>query len=113
MRTISWLSIILVAGALVCATGCKKAEKPSEWTTGGSVRVSLPELQQAFADTTAPDVQRCLSDAALALRYGRYDNVLAALNKLANRPDLTTQQKKLTNEVISQVKQLAAKAQSK
>jgi hypothetical protein len=113
MRAAACITIILAAGALVCAVGCKRNEKPSEWNTVGSVRVSMPELQQAFQNSTAPEIQSRLNEAALALRYGQYPKVVAALEKLASTPGLTPQQQKLTGEVIGQVKQLALKAQSK
>jgi hypothetical protein len=105
--------LIIAAGAWVCADGCKRNEKPSEWSTVGSVRVSMPELQQALQNAKAPEIQSCLNEAALGLRYGQYPKVVAALEKLAGNPELTPQQQKLTAEVISQVKQLALKARPK
>jgi len=105
------LLFLLSVAALLAATGCKK-EEPSAWT-GGSVRVALPELQQSLADTSAPEVQKCLQDVSTAMRYGRYDLAVVALERLATQPGLTPQQKKLTADVIAQFKQLAQKSRSR
>ena len=111
MKPSNWILIAMAVGCLVFAAGCKKQEKPSEWKTLG-VRVSLTELRQAFKDAPGDEIQAWLSDAEVALRQGQYTMTLATLDKLANRPGLTAQQKKVTSEVISQVKQLAANRQA-
>lgn len=47
------------------------------------------------------------------IRYGQYDQALAELQKLGAVPTLTEPQKKLVNDLVEQVKQLAAKAPAK
>jgi hypothetical protein len=108
MKPSNWIIMLLAAGCLVVADGCKKQEKPTERKTLG-VRVSMSELRQAFKNAPGAEIQAWLSDAAMGLHHGEYTNALAALEKLANHPGLTAQQKKVTSEVISQVKQLAMK----
>jgi hypothetical protein len=108
MKPLNWIIAVLAAGCLVFGEGCKKKEQPSEWNTSG-VRVSLSELRQAFENTQAPEIQTCLNDAAVGLRYGQYAKVLASLEKLAGNSALTAQQKAVTAKVIGQVKQLAEK----
>lgn len=99
----------MAACCLVFADGCKKQEKSSEWNTMG-VRVSMSELRQAFPSAPGAEIEACLSEAATGLHYGEYAKVLAALDKLANNPASTAQQKKVIDKVVGQVKELAAKS---
>jgi hypothetical protein len=112
MKPSYWIIMMLAAGSLVFADGCKKQEKPSEWKTEG-VRVSMTELRQAFPSAPGAEIEACLNDAATGLHYGEYAKVLAALDKLANNPGSTAQQKKVIGKVIGQVKELAAKSQAR
>ena len=109
MKPSNCIIMMMAACCLVLAGGCKKQEKASEWNTMG-VRVSISELQRAFQDARGAEIQACLSEAATGLRYGEYANVLAALDKLANNPSSTAQQKKVIGKVTGQVKELAAKS---
>ena len=105
------LLLLLSLAALVAASGCKK-EEASAWT-GNSVRVALPELQQSLANNLAPEVQKCLQDVSSAMRYGRYELAVAGLERLTTQPSLTAQQRKLTGEVIGQLKELSQKSKPK
>ena len=100
---------MLAAGCLLMTDGCKKQEQPTEWKTQG-VRVSLTELRQAFPTAPSAEIEACLSDVPTSLRYGQYAKALAALDKLANSPDATAQQKKVIDKVRGQVNELAAKS---
>ena len=100
---------MLAACCLVLTDGCKKQEQSTEWKTQG-VRVSLTELRQAFPSAPGTETEACLNDAATSLHYGEYAKALAALDKLANDPGATAQQKKVIDKVIGQVKELAAKS---
>lgn len=112
MKPSIWIIMLLAAGCLALADGCKKQEKASERNTVG-VRVSMSKLRQAFQNAPGAEIQACLNEAAVGLRYGQYTSVLAALEKLANNPGLTAQQKKVTDKVIGQVKELALKSRAK
>lgn len=112
MKPSNWMIMMMATCCLVFADGCKKQEKASEWNTAG-VRVSMSELQQAFQNAPGAEIQACLNEAAMGLRYGQYASVLAALEKLTNNPGLTAQQKKVTGKVIGQVEGLAMKAQAR
>ena len=103
-RTLSYLiSGILLAGLVV--VGCGKKEPPPTANIEG-VTVDLPKLQQAF--TGAPqDVLVQVNNVGFGLRYKEYVKALAALDQLANNPNVTDPQKKVVNEVIEQVKKLA------
>src|ERR1035437_5392426 len=107
MKTSNWIIMTLAVGCLVLADGCKKQEQSSERKTFGK-RVSVTALRRAFESAPDKEVQAWLSDATSSLHYGEYAKSLAALEKLANHPGLTAQQRKITSEVIGQVKQLAA-----
>jgi hypothetical protein len=109
MKPANWIILMLAAGCQLMTDGCKKQEQPSEWKTQG-VRVSLTELRQAFASAPSDEIETCLSDAATSLRYGAYAKALAALDKLANNPGATAQQKKVIDKVRAQVNKLAAKS---
>jgi len=109
MKPLNWIILVLAVGCLVLAEGCKKQDKPSELKALGT-RVSLTELRQAFENARGGEIQTWVSDVASAVHHGEYTNALAALEKLANLPNLTARQKKVTGEVVSQVKQLAMKS---
>lgn len=73
----------------------------------------MPKLQAAFATNTAPDVQQQLMQVSFGIRYGDYMKSLMALDKLANSPSSTEQQKQVANQVIEQVKQVLNNQQNK
>jgi hypothetical protein len=109
MKRTQWMIGGLLAGAFVLA-GCHKATQEQQGLPPmelRGVKVDLPKLQEAFKDNEElrPLAVDCLSD----VRYGKNSDALAKLQKLAANPSLNDQQKKIVNDVIEQVKQLAAK----
>lgn len=100
--------MVLVAGVLAVA-GCGKEKPKAQPITAEGVTVDLPKLQMAFA-TAAPDLQTSVSEVRMGLRYGDYPRALAGLDKLANAPSLTADQKKIVADVTEQIKQAASKA---
>lgn len=102
----NWIMMFLLAGVFVMA-GCSKA-KPTAPVLQG-VTVDLPKLREAFA-TATPDLQASVSEVTMGIRYGEYPRAFAGLDKLVNTPNLTEPQKKVVNDVIAEVKQLASKA---
>jgi hypothetical protein len=111
MKFSYWLVAVVVGCCLVVGEGCKKKES-SEWQTLGA-RVSLTEFREAFAGAEGNEIPVLVNDAAVSVRYGQYTNALVILQKLANQPSLTAQQKKMASRVVSQVEQLAARSQAK
>jgi hypothetical protein len=104
---------LLAASALVLG-GCGKSQEqqqgPPPMTING-VKVDVPKLQLLTADK--PELLDGVNKTMMAIRYGKYDEALAELDKLAAAASLTDPQKKLVNDVIEQVKQVAAKAAAK
>jgi hypothetical protein len=108
MEIVNWMTMCLLAGALVL-TGCGKIEVPAPVVSG--VTVDLPKLREAFA-TASPELQAAVSEVGMGVRYADYGRALSALEKLSNAPGLTDPQKKIANEATEQVKTLASKANS-
>ena len=65
-----------------------------------------PSCETAFA-TASPELKALSDEAIKYVQFGRsYPTGLAALDKLANAPGLTDDQKKVVAEVTAQVKQM-------
>ena len=102
----SALGILLLGAGVSIGLGCKKEAPPPSPTVSGVV-VDAPKLQAAFMTSTNADQREKLAKFQFGLRYGKYVDALMALDGLASDPSLTEQQKKVVNEVIEQVKQVA------
>src|SRR5947209_4189494 len=98
------------AACLLVMVGCGKKQQatPPAYEVSG-VKVDIPKLQQAFA-SASDDLKSEVNQMGSFIRYGQYINVLASLDKLANNPALSDDQKKVVNEVIEQVRQVINKA---
>jgi len=109
MNTTKWIAGILMAGTLVLA-GCGKPKVagPQPMQVNG-VKVDLPKMQAAFP-LDKPEFADCINKTRMCIRYGKYAEALPELDKLAATPGLTDAQKAVVNEVIEQMKQVAAKA---
>jgi hypothetical protein len=105
MRTINLLSAFLTVAVLVSA-GCSKSDKTPQAPEMNGVTVDIPKLQQAFADSS-PELKKLATEVGFNIRYGKYEDALMALDKLANDPSVTEAQKKVVNELIEQAKKLA------
>ncbi len=101
---------ILAVGTLILV-GCSKSPPPPTPTADG-VTIDLPKLQAAFPSPT-PEIRARLTDTAFGIRYEDYNKSLAELDKLANTPNLTAEQKKIVSEVTEQVKKAAASRSAK
>jgi len=101
MKTMRWVSGIVVAGLLAFA-GCGKSEKPS--TQAGPPAMDVMKLRQAFQNPT-PDQQQCVSKVAQGIRYRMYPTALENLTKLSADSSLTDAQKKIVNDMLEAVKQ--------
>jgi len=109
MKKTTWVCGIALAG-LVALTGpgCKKNDMPPGAPTINGVKVDFPKLQQAFAGTANPEIQKTITQVSYGLRYGKPLDAMMALDKLSSDASLTDAQKKVVGEVMDQVKQLAA-----
>ena len=111
MKTTNWILGVLAAGLLAWA-GCGQTQKAPPPMVINGVKVDMPKFNQAFI-TANPEQQRSLGKASMAIRYGQYAEAVAELEKLANNASLTEPQKKVTNEVIEQLKQVINQAPAK
>ncbi len=99
LLTLAWLT----------AAGCTKADKTPPAPMINGVKADFPKLQRTFA-AASPEIQKTVFDATSGVRYGMYEKSLEALDKLANDPSVTPEQKQVVNELIDAVKQLLAKS---
>jgi outer membrane murein-binding lipoprotein Lpp len=112
VKTTQFVSAVLAAG-FILLTGCGKSQKPQAATSVQGVTVDIPKLQAAYETNTAPEIQQQLMQVQFGIRYGDYMKTLMALDKLANNPASTEQQKQVANQVIEQVKQVLNNQQNK
>jgi hypothetical protein len=99
-------TLLVVAAAALFFSGCSKAEKTPESIQMNGVSVDLPRFNTAFEN--APDATKRLStEVGFNLRYNKYEEALMSLDKLSNDPNITEPQKKVTADLIEQVKKLA------
>ena len=106
MKTAKYILVVLAAGLLVL-TGCKKQQAPPPPSFGG-VTIDMPKFNAAFANA-GPELQSDVTMVGFGVRYGDPVKSLMALDKLANNPSLTEDQKKVVATVTEQIKQMAAK----
>jgi hypothetical protein len=100
MKATKYLLVILTVGVLALA-GCSKSDKGPPPRQPG--RVDLSQLQQQFPNPT-PEVAACLDKVRFACRYRTFDTAQPELEKLAQLPNLTEQQKKAVEDVVEQIK---------
>ena len=107
MKKVNSVALLLVV-AFITVVGCKKSQTAAVPQVNG-VQVDFPTLQRTF-DGAPPEIQQNVSATIQGVRYGMYDKSLEALDKLANDPNVTADQKKVVNAMIESVKQLMTKA---
>jgi len=108
------LGIVLAVG-LAGFTGCKKKEAPGSALAPmivEGIKVDLPKLQASVDATGNADLQAGVREVLMSFRYRQYEKALMAMDKLVNDANLNEEQKKLANDVLEQVKQVATKAPS-
>jgi len=76
------------------------------------IKVDLPKLQASVDATGNADLQAGVREVLMSFRYRQYEKALMAMDKLVNDANLNEEQKKLANDVLEQVKQVATKAPS-
>jgi hypothetical protein len=106
---------IVIAVGLAGFSGCKKkdaAGTPMAPMTVEGIKVDLPKLQASVDATGNADLQSGVREVLMSFRYRQYEKALMAMDKLANDPNLNEEQKKIANDVLEQVKQVATKAPS-
>ena len=106
MKRLIWL-LAAVAIASFGFCGCsKKAEAPVDSLKVNGVAVDMPKLHSTFSSSTNSDIQKLIFDADQGFRYGDYNKALAAVDELSTKPDLTEEEKKVTTDVLEQLKKL-------
>ena len=105
MRTIN-LMLGVVAVTLLTAVGCSKSDKTPPAPEMNGVTVDIPKLTQAFENAT-PELKRTVTSVGFNIRYGKYEDALMDLDKLANDTTVTEEQKKVVNQLIEEAKKLA------
>lgn len=102
------VALILVAFAFV---GCsKKADKPVDSVQINGVSVDMPKLQRTFSTETNPEIQKVMFDLDQGFRYGDYAKALAAAEELSIKTELNDDEKKVTTDVVEQLKKLPSNA---
>jgi hypothetical protein len=105
MRTIN-LVLGVAAVALLTVAGCGKSDKTPPPPQVQGVTVDIPKLNQAFENASS-ELKATSTAVGFNVRYGKYEDALMALDKLANDPNVNAEQKKVVNQLIEEVKQLA------
>ena len=95
-----------LAAIFVVAAGCGKSDKTPQAPDINGVTVDIPKLNAAF-ENASPEIKSTTTQVGFNIRYGKYEDALMALDKLANDPAVTEAQKKVVNELIEQAKKLA------
>jgi hypothetical protein len=99
-------TLLVVVAAALFFSGCSKGDKEPQSLQMNGVSVDLPRFNEAFAN--APDAtKRVATEVGFNLRYNKYEQALMALDKLSTDPNVTEPQKKVTADLIEQVKKLA------
>jgi hypothetical protein len=106
MKTMNWVSGILVVGLLAFA-GCGKSDTGSYQSIPAAMDIT--KFRAAFPSPT-PEQRDNFAKACDGVRYGLYPNALAALDKLSNDASLTDAQKKAVADLTEGIKQTMAKA---
>jgi hypothetical protein len=101
----------LLASCLMLATclvACSKAPSGPQPAEINGVKVDVPKLQAAFANSS-PEVMPGVTAVMADIRYGKYPEAVAELEKLSTNPNLNDAQKKAVADVLAQMKQVASK----
>jgi hypothetical protein len=96
--------------AIAGLAGCSKSQSSDASAQRGGGSVDMPKLTQAFMNTTNEQIRNQLFEVDQGFRYRDYLRAIAGLDKLANNPDVTEEQKKVVAEVLEQMKKLAGAA---
>jgi hypothetical protein len=96
----------VLAAVCLMAAGCGKSDKTPTAPDINGVTVDIPKLNQAF-ENASPELKTLTTQVGFSIRYGKYEDALMSLDKLANDPNVTEPQKKVVNELIEEAKKLA------
>jgi len=108
MKTVNLL-LGFIAAVVLATAGCSKSDKTPPAPQVNGVTVDIPKLSEAFANASE-ELKATANQVGFNIRYGKYEDALMALDKLANDPSTTPDQKKVVNQVIDQAKKLAGAA---
>jgi len=99
----------ILAALALCLLGCKKKqEAPSAAPIAvNGVSVDLPQLRLSI---TNKECQSYFDDIQNCFRYGSFKQAEDDIQKVADHPDLTEEQKAAAAKVLDQIKQVRAAA---
>ena len=100
------LVIAVAATVALSGAGCKKSSDVPAAAQINGVTVDMPKLNEAFANSSQ-ELRSTVTQVGFNIRYTKYEDALMALDKLANDPNVTEDQKKVVNQLIDEVKKLA------
>jgi hypothetical protein len=111
MKTRNWVFGIL-AVALLAESGCGRRQQAPQATAINGVQVDLAKFQRTFGGA-GPGVQASAARVSKAVRYGRYAEGVAELERLVANPDLTEPQKSTAADVLDQLNQVISRSEAK
>ena len=76
------------------------------------MKVDVAKFQQTFTGVSQ-DLQDSALKVSVSIRYGQHAEAVAELDKLAENPGLTEQQKKVAAEVREQLRQVVSQLQAR
>jgi predicted small lipoprotein YifL len=103
----SWFVGIILVALATAFTGCGKKEPTGK--PGDAISVDTPKLRREFANAQ-PDQKTLVDQAIMAIRYGKNEEAVAALEKLVASPGLNDSQKKALTDTVEQIKKLPARS---
>jgi hypothetical protein len=109
MRMVHWIFPLLAVG-LLAFSACKRNQAAPQASGGHfGLDVDVAKLDTEFA-TVTPDLQQHIAVLKHAFRYSQLPQAATELEALANSPDLTSDQKKLVEDLIDQTRQAITNA---
>ena len=102
--------LVLLAMMGACSKSSEADKLPPMEFEG--VKVDTPRLMAEFV-SASPQVQRPVSEAVTKMRYKKYLEAMMDLDQVLKSTELNDKQKKLTAQVIDQLKDVLSKAPSK
>jgi len=111
MKTRAFWSVLCLTLSLLPG-GCGKSHEadqlpPMEFDR---VKVDTPRLGAVFQSASPELQQQQVDDAATKVRYKQYLQAMMGLDEVLKNPALNDTQKKLSGQVIGQLKELVAKS---
>ena len=108
MKNAKWMMVLVLTGLVGVVCGCSKASPPAQEQGTPKIygtEVDMPKLQAALEKSADPEVKKSAETVSSQFRARNYTTLMAELNKLANNPNVTEDQKQLISTVTNQLQQ--------